>query len=218
MNWNNQMRHYMKDHLPLYAFVSVLFVMGVVFGALMVNALSPGQKEEMARHVNSFIQLVHQGNEIGGKATFWGSFLLHIKWIALIWVLGLSVIGLPFIFVLDFLKGVLVGFSVGYLVGQLSWKGMLFAFVSIAPQNLIVIPALIICSVAACSFSLHLIRNRFMQKKGPLYPAFVQYASTTVSMGVLLFGVALFEAYLSPHMIQWVTPMLVETQAVPSPQ
>lgn len=210
MNWNYPMRQYMKDHLPLYLFVSVLFVMGVVFGALMVNALSPGQKEEMARHINSFIQVVNQGNEIGGPSTFRDSLMLHLKWIALIWVLGLSIIGLPFIFLLDFLKGVLVGFSVGYLVGQLSWKGLLFAFVSIAPQNLIIIPALVMCSVSACAFSLYMIKNRFLQKRGgPLYPMFVRYTSLALGMSALLVGAALFEAYLSPVMIKWVAPMLV---------
>lgn len=209
MSWNNQMRHYLRDHLTLYLFVSVLFVMGVIFGALMVGALSPGQKEEMARHVNSFIQTVQQGGEFGGKTTFWDSFLLHLKWIALIWLLGLSVIGLPLIFLLDFLKGVLIGFSVGYLVGQLSWKGMLFAFISIAPQNLILIPALIMCSVSACAFSLYVIKNRFMQKNGALSTAFMRYSSVALSMAALLLGVALFEAYMSPIMIKWVAPMLV---------
>ncbi|MEF3301889.1 stage II sporulation protein M [Paenibacillus sp. GYB003] len=209
MNRKLEMRLYMKDHLPLYLFVSVLFVMGVVFGALMVNALSPGQKEEMARHVNSFVQIVNQGSEFGGQGTLWDSFALHLKWIGLIWVLGLSVVGLPLIFILDFLKGVLIGFSVGYLTHQLSWKGMLLAFVSIAPQNLIVIPALVMCSVGACAFSMYIVKNRFLQKRGALYPTFVQYTTTAAGMAVLLFGVALFEAYLSPVMIKWVAPMLV---------
>lgn len=209
MNRNYRMRLYMKEHLPLYVFISVLFVMGVIFGALMVNALSPGQKEEMARHMNSFIQLVNQGGELGGQATLWESFSLHVKWVALIWLLGLSVVGLPLVFVLDFLKGVLVGFSVGYLVGQLSWKGMLFAFVSIAPQNLVVIPALIMCSVGACAFSIYIVKNRFMQKRGALYPVFARYTATALGMTALLFGVALFEAYLSPALMQWVAPMLV---------
>lgn len=209
MNRNYRMRLYMKDHLPLYLFVSVLFVMGVVFGALLVNALSPGQKEEMARHVNSFIQIVNQGGEFGSQTTLWESYSLHIKWIALIWLLGLSIVGLPLIFVLDFLKGVLIGFSVGYLVGQLSWKGLLLAFVSIAPQNLIVVPALVLCSVGACSFSLYVVKNRLLQTRGTLYPVFTRYTAMTLCMAALLFGVALLEVYISPSMIQWVAPMIV---------
>lgn len=60
-------------------------------------------------------------------STFWDNVSLHLKWVGLIWVCGLSVIGLPGILVLNFLKGVLIGFSVGYMVGQYSWKGLLFS-------------------------------------------------------------------------------------------
>ncbi|WP_127585918.1 stage II sporulation protein M [Paenibacillus koleovorans] len=208
MSWNNRMRSDLREHLSLYVFVAVLLVMGIVFGALMVNALSAEQKEELGRHLGSFVQMIDQGAEIGGKASLQATFLIHLKWLLLIWLLGLSIIGLPFIFLLDFLKGVLLGFSVGVLVGEMSWKGMLFALVSVAPQNMIIIPALMICSVSAVSFSLYLIKNRFLQKKGALYPPFVRFSSVTLSMIVLLFGVSLFEAYLSPSLMQWVTPML----------
>lgn len=209
MNRNYRMQLYMKDHLPLYLFVSVLFAMGVIFGAFMVHALSPGQQEEIAKHVNGFIHTVNQGSELGGREALWESFKLHAKWIALIWVLGLSVIGLPLVFVLDFLKGVLIGFSVGYLVGQLSWTGMLLALVSIAPQNLIIIPVLVICSSGACAFSIHMLKNRLAQKRGALGPALARYATLAVALLGLLFGAALCEAYLSPSLIRWVAPMVV---------
>ena len=80
------------------------------------------------------------------QSSYWSIAALHLKWIGLIWILGLSVIGLPGILILDFLKGVLIGFTVGYLVGQYSWKGLLFALVSIAPQNLFIIPVLMMCA------------------------------------------------------------------------
>ncbi len=208
MSWNNRMRSDLKEHLSLYVFVSVLLVMGVVFGALMVNALSTDQRLELGRHLSSFVQMVDQGTELGGKTSFKLAFFMHLKWVLLIWMLGLSVVGLPFIFLLDFLKGVLVGFSVGVLVGEMSWKGMLFSLVSVAPQNLIIIPAIMICSVSAISFSLYLIKNRFLQKKGTLYPPFIRFSSVTLTMIALMFGVSLFEAYLSPILMQWVTPML----------
>ncbi|MFK7697145.1 stage II sporulation protein M [Paenibacillus sp. HJGM_3] len=208
MSWNNRMRSDLKEHLSLYVFVSVLLVMGVVFGALMVNALSAEQKQELSRHLSSFVQMINQGTDMGGQASFKQAFFMHLKWILLIWMLGLSIVGLPFIFLLDFLKGVLVGFSVGVLVGEMSWKGMLFALVSVAPQNLIIIPAIMVCSVSAISFSIYLIKNRFLQKKGALYQPFVRFSSVTLGMIALLFGVSLFEAYLSPALMQWVTPML----------
>ena len=116
------------------------------------------------------------------QSSYWSIATLHLKWIGLIWILGLSVIGLPGILILDFLKGVLIGFTVGYLVGQYSWKGLLFALVSIAPQNLFIIPVLMMCGVAAITFSLYIIRDRFiMNRGGSMVKPFASYAMLTFS-------------------------------------
>jgi stage II sporulation protein M len=208
MNGNQTMKQFLKDNLSLYVFVSVLFVIGVVFGAVMVNALSLEQKQEMTRHLGSFFQEVNGGLEVEKGQFFQQSFGMHMKWILLIWLFGLSIIGMPLILILDFLKGVLIGFSVGYLVGQLSWKGMLFALVSVAPQNLIIIPALLVCSVSAMAFSIYMIKNRFIQRRGGIYQPFIRYTSITLLMAFFLLGAALWEGYLSLSIIKWITPML----------
>lgn len=196
-------RQYLKEHLALYLFVSVLFVMGVIFGALMVNALTLEQKQELGSYLNSFFHSMDQDSGSTVNPTLAGQFGMHVKWLLLIWVLGLSIIGLPLILVMDFLKGVLIGFSVGYLVGQLSWRGMLFALASVAPQNLLVIPAVIICSVSAISFSLLMINNRLLARKGGLSQPFMSYTGTVFSMVALVLGVSLYEAFLSPSFMKW---------------
>lgn len=203
-------RQAFKDQTMLYVFVGVLFLVGVLFGALMVNALSLEQQQEMARYLNHFFVNVQDGGETMSQSSYWSIAALHLKWIGLIWILGLSVIGLPGILILDFLKGVLIGFTVGYLVGQYSWKGLLFALVSIAPQNLFIIPVLMMCSVAAITFSLYIIRDRFiMNRGGSMVKPFVSYAMLTFFMVLLTLGVASFETWVTPAMMRWVTPMLL---------
>ncbi|WNQ09363.1 stage II sporulation protein M [Paenibacillus aurantius] len=199
----------MKEHLSLYVFIGVIFVTGVVFGAILVNALTLDQTQELRRHLGSFFQVVDQGTSWDQAHSFWQSFSMNVKWVLLIWLLGLSVVGLPLIFILDFLKGVLVGFTVGYLAGQYAWKGVLFSLVSVAPQNLIHIPVIVICSVAGMSFSLYLIKNRFIQKRGNLYAPFMNYLILSFSMVLVTGAVSLYEAFLSPELMRWVTPMLV---------
>jgi len=203
-------RQAFKDQTMLYVFVGVLFLVGVLFGALMVNALSLEQQQDMARYLNHFFVNVQDSGERAGASSYWSIAALHLKWIGLIWILGLSVIGLPGILILDFLKGVLIGFTVGYLVGQYSWKGLLFALVSIAPQNLFVIPVLMMCSVAAITFSLYIIRDRFIMNRGSsMTKPFASYAMLTFVMVLLTLGVASFETWVTPVMMRWVTPMLL---------
>lgn len=202
-------RHSFKDQTPLYVFVSVLFLMGVVFGALMVNALTLEQQQEVSRYLGNFFISINEGGESFQPMTYWEVAGLHLKWLGLIWLLGLSVIGLPGILILDFLKGVLIGFTVGCLVGQFTWKGLLFALVSVAPHNLFVIPALMISSVAAVGFSLGIIRNRvLLNRSGGAARPFLSYTGLTLVMAAVLMAVASFETYVSPSLMAWVTPML----------
>jgi stage II sporulation protein M len=203
------MRAYMKEQMPLYVFVAVLFVTGVIFGAVMVNALTLEQKQELSRHLGNFFQIVDQGVIQDQQHSLVQSFLLNLKWLGLICLLGLSVIGLPFILCIDFLKGVLVGFTVGFMVGEYAWKGMLFALASVMPQNLLLIPALLICSVTAIAFGMHLIKSRFLRQPSNTQVSLSKYMVISFCLAVVLMSASLFETYLSPTIMKWVTPMLI---------
>ncbi|NIK67633.1 stage II sporulation protein M [Paenibacillus sp. BK720] len=197
-----------KNQLTLYVFVAVLFVVGAIFGGLMVNALTLEQQQDLAADVNQYIRLVNDGVSPDASQSFWDSFIFHGKWLFLLWFLGISVVGIPFVLALDFLKGALVGFAVGSLISQHAWKGVLFSLASVAPPNLIVVPAIMITSVAAITFSTYVIKNRLLQQKGTLAPQVASFTSTALLMLLLLAGASLLEAYLSPYFMQWAAPYL----------
>lgn len=214
MGFHYTLRQNIRDHLPLYVFVSVLFLMGIVFGALLVNALSLEQKQDVTRYLGGFFHKIDQGLAADSGYSFKTAFLGHMRWIVLIGVLGLSVVGLPLIMVLDFLKGVLIGFTVGYLVAQLSWKGLLFALVSVAPQNLIMIPSVIIASVTGIAFSLFLVKNRILHRSAAsVKQQLSAYALTVLTLLLCVFAVSLFEVFISPQLMAWVTPHLLAVGA-----
>ncbi|BBH21069.1 stage II sporulation protein M [Paenibacillus baekrokdamisoli] len=198
----------LKDQMTLYVFVSVLFAVGVVFGALLVNALTLGQQQDLVGDVQLFVQHVQDGVLQGGSPTFWERTLFHAKWILLIGVLGMTVVGMPLVLVLDFMKGVLVGFAIGTLVSQHAWKGLLFSLVSIAPPNMIIVPALLIASVSSVSFSIYIVKNRFLSRYGSLSHPFVAHSSTVVLMLLIIIGAAMIESFVSPLLIKWAAPLI----------
>lgn len=193
-----------EEHKPLYIFVAVLFLMGVVFGALMVNALTFEQKSELSRFFGSFIHTLQSGTMEVGVHELRDAFMLHVKWLILIWVLAVSVIGFPLILFVNFLKGMLVGFTTGYLMSEWTWKGMLFAFVGVVPQNIVLIPAFMIASVCGISFSLYFIRHRLIQQKGPLGTVFLSFSGRVLLLAGIIMIVACYETYVSPLLMRLV--------------
>ncbi|WP_100398458.1 stage II sporulation protein M [Bacillus sp. FJAT-44742] len=194
---------HIEEHRSLYLFVTVLFLMGIVFGAIVVNSLSLTQKHDLYMYLNQFFGQVSEGSYATASDMFKQSFSHYAKYAGLMWLLGLSVIGLPFILLLLFLKGIVVGFTVGFLVNQMGIPGFAMSFVSVLPQNLIVVPVYIFVAAISLAFSLKLIRHQFLKTNyEPIFPMFMK---SCLYMGVSLMLLAFassIEAFLSPSLMK----------------
>jgi len=206
---NRRVATHVRTYLSFYIFVSAIFATGVIFGVVLVGALTLDMTQEISRHLGHFFETMDQGQEVDAVRSFWTIFGMNVKWVLLIWLFGMSVIGLPLILVLDFLKGALVGFTISFLIGQYAWKGLLFSLVSVVPQNLLLIPVMLIGSVSALSFAVHLVKNRFLKQRGAIYQPFVRYTALAFLLIILTAAVSLYEAYLSPELMRQLTPALI---------
>ncbi len=205
-HFSQNLRHYIESQMSLFIFVTVLFVVGVVFGSVIVNTMSPEQKEGLLGYLGHFFRGLEDESIADPKIALQHSIGNHLKTIGLMWVLGLSIIGLPLILILVFLKGLVIGFTVGFLVSQLSWQGLWFAFVSVVPQNLLVVPVLIFAAVSGIHFSMLLIRSRLIQRRGTIYPQFISYSIQLSLLAFILILASFFEAYLSPVFMRLALP------------
>ncbi|MFK4997718.1 stage II sporulation protein M [Bacillus sp. N9] len=128
----------------------------------------------------------------------------NVKFTGFMWILGISIIGFPLILILVFIKGIIVGFSVGFLVSQMGWNGLLLSFVSLLPQNLLIIPVIMFIGVCSIGFSMKLIRKIFMRQSFSiqLAPAFASYVIVYVAAVALITVAASIEAYISPVLMK----------------
>ncbi|MBN8190824.1 stage II sporulation protein M [Bacillus sp. NTK074B] len=209
---SNPLVQHVQAHSSIYLFIITLFLMGIIFGAIVVNSLSFAQKEDLYFYLSKFFSEMEDGSMTSSEELFRQSFLHNVKYLGLMWLLGISIIGLPLIFVLLFMKGVVVGFSVGFLVNQMSWNGFLLSFVSILPQNIIIIPAFIFIGAISANFSLTLIRKIFMRHTSSMQFQMIPFLSRYVIFMVVAIGIvtvaASIEAYLSPNLMEAVISKL----------
>jgi stage II sporulation protein M len=194
---------YFREHSSIFLFIIVLFLMGVIFGAIVVNSMSITQKEDLFYYLSQFFGQVSDGKVADNQDLFFQSFFHNSKFIGLMWVLGISIIGLPVILILLFLKGMVVGFTVGFLVSQMGWHGFLLAFVSILPQNLIIIPVFILMASFSVIFSMRMIKKQFMKKYAqPIMPYFKGYIVALIAAIIFISAASGIEAYLSPELMK----------------
>ncbi|KGP93203.1 Stage II sporulation protein M [Pontibacillus chungwhensis BH030062] len=200
---------HVRENASIYVFTSLLFLIGIVFGAVIVNSMNVIQKQDLFFYLDQFFEQMMGGTVSDAQSLLKSSFFYHMKYLLLIFILGMSVIGMPIIWILLFMKGIVVGFSVGFLVNQMGWKGLFMAAASIAPQNLIIIPVYIMAGSIAMIFSFTLLQ-KLMAKKGhqPLLPPLMRYGAIFVILFAVLSIASIIESYVSPGALKAVVEFI----------
>ncbi|GIO22540.1 stage II sporulation protein M [Oceanobacillus sp. J11TS1] len=204
---HNLLIEHIRRHTTIYVFTTILFLTGIVFGAILVNSMDFVQRQNLFFYLERFFtQQTNDGEVIHRQDVFIQSLLYHVKYLSFMLLLALSMIGLPIIWIMLFMKGFVVGFSVGFMVNQLGGQGLLLSAISIAPQNLLIIPIYIIAGSVAMIFSMGLWQKLFLKHHHQqVLPPFIRLVITFVILMIFTALAALMEAYLSNTlMIEWI--------------
>lgn len=195
-------RHFgaaVKRTWPLIILVLGVFALGVVLGAMGVHGL-PGQEvDKMSEYLNSFLSSAGD-LEVDGTSALLNSLYDHTVVIVFLYLLGITVIGIPVILAFILMRGFILGFALYFLIAEMSAHGLLLSMVSIVPQNLIFVPALLVGGITSLWFSLLMV-NRFMDSRVRIGSSFLKY--TLVMGGV--FAVVMVAAAVESYATPWLT-------------
>jgi len=202
---------YLKSNIVAYFFVVLIFIVGIVVGALAVKTLPDEQKSELISYLRIFFNGLTKGPDVIGDTSGMLSTVMlnNVKTIALMWLLGFTIIGIPFVLFMVFTRGFIIGFTVGFLVNEYVIKGLLFALASVLPHNFFAVPAILITGVSATTFSLKLLRRKTRGHTNLLYESF-GYTVICIAMIVLMLIGAFVEVYVSPVFMKLVASVLLK--------
>lgn len=197
-------------HLILYSIIILSFTIGISTGAFTVNALSFSQIEELSEYIQEFFYVINM-QTVNHMDLLKFSILNNIKIIVVLWILGMTIIGIPFIVIVIGIKGFVIGFTVGFLIKCLSFKGVLFAILGILPQNLILVPCYIFLGITCMNFSLSMIRStsRTKYKKEDFKVQFLSYCVLLAFVALIMMIGSVVEAYFTPVFIKMLTASIV---------
>lgn len=200
---------YIRANIVCYFFLLLVFISGVVFGALAVKTLPEEQKTELV----DYLQIFFQGFSVWPGESWRSADLLatvvlnHLKTIGFIWLFGFTIIGLPLVWFIVFTKGFVIGFTVGFLVNEYIMKGLAFALCAVLPHSILSVPAIIAAGVAATSLSFWLARRQRKANTTVGYEA-VGYSVLCLMALLLCLVAAVVEVYVSPLFMKLVVTML----------
>lgn len=201
--------NYVKKNNLIFLGVIFIFVLGVIVGSMAVKSLTLGQKKELLECLSSFMTCLSSDNV--ENPSFFAVAWQELKSFCCIWLLGTTVIGLPFALLILLVKGFIIGFTVGFLTQQMIVKGIIFAVLAVLPHNLLAVPVYIVASAAAVSFSFFLLKKRLQHKKHSVWPCFLGYSFFMFLLcGLLILSIGL-EVYVTPGLMKFISHFSADT-------
>lgn len=184
--WRKLGEH-IRQYWIIYLTLSSVYLAGLVFGAVGVSALGTSETSQLGKFLNTL--LTSQPTTL--DPTFLGQLARDMFiMMAGIWILGLTIIGAPLIYLIVFTRGFILGFTVSFIIGVKGTLGLALILTTVLVPALFAIPLLLLGAGLATIFSFLLLRGKARGES--LRREFLYYtaAATFVSLGAVAVGVA----------------------------
>lgn len=193
-----------KDKLLLqkrkYLFLLIIMLIGFISGILFLFFISKEDTSLLSKELNTFFSNI-KNNELNFTNTLINSISSNMLSLVIIWLLGISIIGIPFILFFLFFKSFVLGFSIISILSNYGFKGILLSISYIFPHQLIYLIIWLLLTYYAFSFSIKLVKILFFKKNINIREYFLKYLKIGGISLVTLIICSLFETYITPHFI-----------------
>lgn len=192
----------------LYLFLIGLMVTGLIAGILFWFVISKEDKLLVTKNLTNFFSCIKEGNSINYGASLLNSVVTSLIYVILIWLLGISIIGLPIILVMMATKSFIVGFSIAGIISSYGLKGIVGAFVYVFPHQIVFLLLLILLGFYASAFCIKLFKYLFLKQMINFKEAMRKYLKILGISCLSVLVISLFETFISTYFIKLFTLLI----------
>ncbi len=191
----------------LFVFLAVIVAVGVASGSIFVTFLNSSDKQIVINYLNDFLNSINS-SKLNYGITLTNTLIFTLGIGLLIWLLGISIIGFIFIILILFIKSFSLGFSLGSIIINFKFKGIMLSFLYIVPHHVINMMIYILISSYALILSYKLI-NSFIKKTAfDFKNIFQRYNFILMFSLIILFISTLYEVYCMPYLLKFLNNII----------
>ena len=180
-----------------YLFLTTILLIGMISGILFIFFISKSDKSLVKEELTLFFANINS-NKINYLNSFINSFVSNLLYLIFIWILGISIIGIPIIIFLLFFKGFIFGFSFSSIIYQFGIKGIPLAISYQIPHYLINLVLILLISFYAINFSVKLFKMLFFKESCNLNMYFKKYNKIFIITIIGIIITSLIEVFIAP--------------------
>lgn len=202
----NYLNETIKKEKSLLIFNTIMFIIGIIVGSLFVNIITNSDKNLLIDQVVIFFSSIKKlSSDVFGINAFLGEIINNTLQLFIIFVLGISMIGIPVVIVVLFFKGFMLGATLGTIILKFQLKGILGCFLYVFPVMIINILIYIFFSFFAVYVSIKFLKA-LIKKDNLGFKSFLgKYILSFLISIILITLTCLLDAFLTPLLLKLFT-------------
>ena len=205
----NYLNETVKKEKNILIFNTIIFLVGVVLGSLFINFITNDDKKLLIEQVSTFFSNVKKlTSDIFGFESFLSILFNNLLVLSIIFVLGISMIGIPIVIFILFFKGFMLGTTISTIILRYSIKGIIGIILYIFPVCILSICVYLFMCFYAIYASKKFLRA-FLKKDTLNFKQFLgKYLLSFIVSITLILLLSLLDAYLTPLLLKLFTYLI----------
>lgn len=194
-----------KKNKYKYIFLITITFLGFISGIIFANILSYNDYNKIASLLKDYFLDLKNGNQINYLSNFFNILGTNFIYLFLIFIFGLSIIGIilnPFIL---YFKSLIIGFSIGIIIAVYGFRGIPLAIFFGFPHLLINLIIYILISFYGINLAIKLFKALFLKKQFNFSYIIKKYFKILAFCSVILIITTLYETFFQDFIMKLFT-------------
>ena len=178
-------------------FLLIITLIAFLFGCFFITILNNSDQELVREYIGKFLTDIYD-NKINYIETLKTSLASNIFLVVIVWLLGLSVIGIPIILFIYFFKAFTLGFSISSFILTYKSKGIIFSFLYIFPNEILKFFSYTVLIINAINISKKLIISILKKETINFNKSINKYFKILLICTFIIILTSLYEVYGIP--------------------
>lgn len=145
-------------------FTIFILILGIISGSIFIVIINKTDKDFVIKQITNFINNINTNN-INNFNAFKNALIQNTIIIFLIWILGMSIIGIIINIFLVYFKGFISGFTISSFFLVYKYKGLLLGVIYIVPTIIINLLLILLVGAYSIEFTIYLWKIIFLKNK-----------------------------------------------------
>ena len=199
----NKVTNKLEEQKKIYIFLIIIMLIGLIGGIIYAVILNKSDHNLVTTSLDSFFTSI-KTNNIDYKNALINSLIGNISFVTFIFLLGISIIGIPLIIMSLAISSFIFGFSLSSIIYTYHLNGILRAITYLVPHQIITLLMSLFLGFYALYFGIKLFKYLFRGVDINLRSSMKRYLQVYITVLIFFIGCSFLEVFLSPALIKLV--------------